>query len=100
LTNLAAFYCSTARYATAEPLFQRALAIAESSLGRENRLVGKILAEYAVLLRKTKRKNEAKLLETRAQAIRQSQAPEELGRHTVDVRDLGTSRIDRGTVKR
>jgi tetratricopeptide (TPR) repeat protein len=56
LTNLAAFYCSTGRYTPAEPMFRRALAIAENSLGPENRLVGKILAEYAVLLRKTKQK--------------------------------------------
>ena len=91
LNNLAAFYCSTGKYAAAEPLFLRALAIAESSLGPENRLVGRILAEYAVQLRKTKRKKEAKLLDTRAQAIRQSYATEDLGRHTVDFRDLLTS---------
>jgi hypothetical protein len=93
-------YCSTGAYAAAEPLFQRALAIAESSLGPENRLVGTVLAEYAVLLRKTKRKNEAKLLETRAQAIRQSHAPDDLERHTVDFRDLVSSPDDRGVARR
>jgi hypothetical protein len=91
LTNLAAFHCSTGGHAAAEPLFRRALAIAESSLGPENRLTGTILAEYAVLLRKTKRKNEAKVLEARAQAIRQGHAPGDLGRHTVHIHDLLTS---------
>jgi tetratricopeptide (TPR) repeat protein len=90
LTNLAAFHTTTGAYAKAEPLFHRALAIAENRLGPESRLVGKILAEYAVLLRKTKRKNEAKRLETRAEAIQQQHAPEDLGRHTIDVRDLLT----------
>lgn len=91
LMNLAAFYGSTGAHAKAEPLFQRALAIAERSLGPENRLVGKVLSEYAVLLRKTKRKSEAKVLETRAQAIRQSHTGQDLGRHTIDFRDLITS---------
>lgn len=98
LANLAAFYCSTAAYAKAEPLFQRALTIAESRLGPENRLVGKILSEYAILLRKTKRKNEAKVLETRANAIQQSHGPD-LGRHTVDFRDLSTPRPGRTSHK-
>ena len=100
LANLAAFYCSTGKHSTAEPLFRRALAIAESSLGPENRLVAKILSEYALLLRKTKRKDEAKVLETRSHAIRQSHAPEDLGRQTVDLRDLLTSRDDRRVDKR
>jgi tetratricopeptide (TPR) repeat protein len=90
LTNLAAFHSSAGRYALAEPLFQRALAVAQSSLGDQHRLVGNILLEYAVLLRKTKRKKEAKRFETRARAIQQSQAREELGRHTIDLRDLRT----------
>jgi tetratricopeptide (TPR) repeat protein len=88
LTNLAAFYTSTRSHAKAAPLFERALSIAETRLGSDNRLVGDITAEYAVALRKLKRKNEARLLEKRAQAIRQSHAPEQLGRHSVDFRDL------------
>jgi tetratricopeptide (TPR) repeat protein len=99
LTNLGAFYRSIREYAKAEPLLQRALTLAESNLGAENRLVGQILAEYALLLHKTKRKNEAKVLEIRAQAIRQGHAVDDLGRHTIDFRDLLTSpdarRIDK-----
>jgi tetratricopeptide (TPR) repeat protein len=92
LTNLAAFYTSTKQYVKAETLLKRAMMIAESRLGSESRLVGKILSEYAILLHRTKRKSQAKSLETRAEAIRQSHAPEELGRHTVDFRDLVTPR--------
>lgn len=95
LTNLAAFYCSKRAYAKAEPLFQSALSIAESSLGTGNRLVAIILFEYAALLRKTKRKNEAKVLETRAQTIRQSHTGDTLERHTVDFRDLLDSKSGR-----
>jgi tetratricopeptide (TPR) repeat protein len=95
LTNLAALYCSKRAYAKAEPLFQRALSIAGSSLGPENRLVAAILAEYAFLLRETNRKKEAKLFKTRAHAIWEDQAREQLGRHTIDVRDLHTSRHSR-----
>jgi tetratricopeptide (TPR) repeat protein len=100
LTNLGAFYRSIREYAKAEPLLQRALTLAESNLGAENRLVGQILAEYALLLRKTKRKNEAKVLEIRAQAIRQGHAVDDLGRHTIDFRDLLTSPDARGIDKR
>src|SRR5262249_21136268 len=88
LSNLAALYCVTGRHTKAEPLFQRALAIAETSLGAESRLAGQVSTEYAVLLRKTGRKAEAKALESRAQTIRRSHAAEDLGRHTIDFRDL------------
>jgi tetratricopeptide (TPR) repeat protein len=92
LNNLAAFYRSIRNYAKAEPLFQRALTIAERNLGSENRLVGTILTQYAQLLRKTKRKEEAKVLETRARAVRQGHTGQDLGRHTVDFRDLVASK--------
>jgi hypothetical protein len=57
-------------------------------LGPENPLVGRILAEYALLLRKTKRKAEAAALDGRARAIRESSAHEALGRYTVSATDL------------
>ena len=95
LTNLAAFYCAAGELGKSEPLFQRALSIAESSMGPENRLMAKILTEYAVLLRQSKRKGEASRLQRRAQAIRQNYARDDLGRHTVDIRDLQTFREDR-----
>jgi hypothetical protein len=51
-----------------------------------------ILTEYAELLRKTKRKSEAKPLAERARAIRESHAPQDLGRHTIDILDLAPAR--------
>jgi len=54
--------------------------------------VAKILAEYSVLLRKARRKTEARSLEKRAQTIRASYAYQDLARHTIDVSDLLTAR--------
>jgi hypothetical protein len=88
MTNLAALYCDIGRHANAEPRFQRALAIAERNLGTESRLTGEILAQYALLMRETGRKTEAKTMEGRAQAIQRRHAA--LGRHTINVRDLAT----------
>jgi hypothetical protein len=50
--------------------------------------MGRILAEYAVLLRKNKRKDEARALERRARSILENHAHENLTRHTVDIGDL------------
>jgi tetratricopeptide (TPR) repeat protein len=91
MTNLAALHRSAGAYAPAESLLRQALAAAESRLGPENRLVATILAEYAIVLRKTGRKREAEALRTRAQAIRQEQTPNGLGRHTIDFRDLAAA---------
>jgi hypothetical protein len=66
----------------------RALAIAQNSLGPENLLVAKILADYAVLLRKAKRKTEARQLERRAKAICDMHSADRLGDHTVAVNEL------------
>jgi hypothetical protein len=89
---LGSLYSAIGRYTNAEPLFLRAEAIAASNSGAESRLLGQVLAEYAVLLHKTGRRNESKALKSRAQAIRRSSAREDLGRHTVDFRDLIPSR--------
>jgi len=72
----------------AEPYFQRALAIAEKSLGQEHQLTGQILADYAVVLRKIKKKGQAKQLEKRAKAIADLTAAGVPGIHTIDVSDL------------
>ncbi len=58
------------RYAEAEPLFQRALAIDEKALGPEHPDVAQSLENYAALLRQTARADEAKRMEARAKAIR------------------------------
>ena len=74
LDNLAALYTVQAKYAEAEPLFRRALAIREKALGPERPEVAKTLDNYAELLRKTNREAEAAKLEARAKAIRAKHA--------------------------
>ncbi len=80
------------RYDEAEPLFQRAIAMAESTLGAEHPLVARTLAGYAGLLRATKRKSEAAQLEQRAKAIASRQGQESAaGALTIDYSDLRKS---------
>ena len=59
-----------ARYAEAEPLYQRALAILEKALGPEHPHLATGLENYAVLLRAIGRQEEAATMEARAQVIR------------------------------
>ncbi len=70
LNNLAGLYQDQGRYAEAEPLFQRSLAIAEKALGPEHPDVATSLENYAFLLREMGRDTEAEKLEERARAIR------------------------------
>ena len=70
LTNLAELYRAQGRYAEAEPLYQRALAIREKTLGPEHPNVATCLENYAFLLREMGRSEEAVPLESRARAIR------------------------------
>jgi len=69
LNNLAALYCSQGKYAEAEPLYKRSLQIREG-LDPNGPDVAQSLANYAVLLRKTKRVEQAKQMELRAKRIR------------------------------
>jgi len=68
--NLAYLYNAQGRYADAEPLYQRALAICEQRFGPNHPHVAVILAHYASLLRNMHRDTEAADLESRAAAIR------------------------------
>ena len=70
LVNLAGFYRTMGRHAEAEPLYGRALAMSEESLGLEHPTVAMVLENYAQSLRKTGRAVEADEMETRAKAIR------------------------------
>ena len=70
LNNLAFLYKIQGKYAEAEPLYKRALAIREKVLGREHPYIAQSLENYAALLRKTRRGNEAVTMEARAKAIR------------------------------
>ncbi len=63
-------YRAQGRYAEAEPLYQRPLAIFEKALGPEHPHVAMTLENYAALLRQTARANEAERMEARAKAIR------------------------------
>ncbi len=64
------------KYAVAEPLYKRALAIWEKALGPEHPDVATALENYAALLRKAGRGEEAAKLEARAKAIRAKHARE------------------------
>ena len=70
LNNLALLYDAQGKYAEAEPLHKRALAIWEKALGPDHPNVATSLRNYAALLRKTGRSDEAAALEMRAAAIR------------------------------
>jgi tetratricopeptide (TPR) repeat protein len=72
----------------AEPFYTRALAVAEKRLGSAHPLVGRILSCYAVVLRQTKRKANAKTVERHARAILQAQAREGFSHMVVHAGDL------------
>ncbi|MCZ6847497.1 MAG: tetratricopeptide repeat protein, partial [Alphaproteobacteria bacterium] len=76
LNNLAGLYGAQGKYAEAEPLHKRALAIYEKALGPEHPDVARVLKNYAALLRKTGRSGEATMMELRAKAIRAKHARE------------------------
>ncbi len=76
LNNLAVLYKTQGKYAQAEPLYKRAIAIDEKALRLDHPKVARTLENYAALLRKMKRDAEAKKLEARAQAIRAKHAQE------------------------
>ena len=70
LDTLASLYRDQDRYGEAEPLYQRALAIDEKALGPDHPTVAEDLENYAALLRKMSRLDEALALEVRARSIR------------------------------
>ena len=74
LNNLALLYNDQEKYAEAEPLYQRSLAIWEKALGPEHPSVALSLENYAALLREMGREDEAAKMEARAQAIRAKHA--------------------------
>ncbi len=70
LNDLALLYDNQSKYAEAEPLYKRALAIDEKALGPDHPSVAISLENYAALLRKTGRGDLATMMELRANAIR------------------------------
>ncbi len=71
---MASLYYLQGNYAEAEPLYKRALAILEKTLGSEHPRVATALKNYAALLRETGRSDEAAKMEARAKAIRAKHA--------------------------
>ncbi len=71
---VAGVYQAQGRYAEAEPLYKRSLAIRENTLGAEHPDVAESLENYSALLRETGRGSEAVKLEARARAIRAKRA--------------------------
>ncbi len=67
-------YDDQGRYAEAEPLYKRALAIVEKALGPEHPDLATSLENYAALLRKTGHATLATKMEARAKAIRAKHA--------------------------
>ncbi len=74
MSEVGLLYRLQGRYAKAEPLYKRSLAILEKALGAEHPNVAASLENYAALLRKTGRGTEASKLEARAKAIRAKRA--------------------------
>ena len=69
LNNLASLYRAQGRYAQAEPLYQRSLAIVDKALGPDHPHVAANLENMAVLYRKTGRDKAAEDLEQSAAEI-------------------------------
>jgi tetratricopeptide (TPR) repeat protein len=69
LGNLASVYLALHRYAEAEPLIRRALAVEERRAGSGHPAVAAVLADYLVLLRRLGRHAELAAVEGRLRAI-------------------------------
>jgi tetratricopeptide (TPR) repeat protein len=87
LVNIGSLHFRAHRLATAESIYQRAMAMAESSLGPEHPLIGQILFNYAVVLRGSRKRALADKFEKRGLAILRSSVASG-GAYTVDVSDL------------
>ena len=74
LNNLAACYHFQGQYAQAEPLYQRALNILQKSLPADHPNLATGMENYATLLEKLGRKEEAQQWHAKAEAARQLHA--------------------------
>ena len=72
LNILAGFYRTTGRHAEAEPLYERALAVAEERWGPDHPRVAMVLESYALQLGQTGRTAAAAQMAGRAAAIRRA----------------------------
>jgi tetratricopeptide (TPR) repeat protein len=69
LHNLAALCSARRRYEQAEPLYQESISIREELLGENHVELVPVLQNYALLLRKTHREDEAAEIEERITRI-------------------------------
>lgn len=74
LDKLANLYSDQRQYEQAQPLYQQALRILEKTLGPEHVALSDVLEDYATLLRRMKRTDEAGEVRKREQAIRMKYA--------------------------
>ena len=88
LDNLAAIYFEQQEFAKAEPLYRRAVAIQEETLGRDHPDLAASLSDYAILLKKTHRKKQGAQMETLARNILSRNPPDRMAQHTIDVREM------------
>jgi hypothetical protein len=75
--------------AHAEWYYRRAATLAAESVGLRHPLTGRILADYAAVLRQLGQKNEARALERRARDIFDASSSGSYDRHSLDVSELG-----------
>lgn len=71
-----------------QPFYARALSIAENKVGKDDPLVGTILAQYAVVLQRTGQDRLAKEFKRRAKRILQAASGSQPRRHTIDIADF------------
>jgi tetratricopeptide (TPR) repeat protein len=72
----------------AETFYTRALTLAENRLGANHPLVGRILSCYAVVLKRSKRKAQAAVMERRARAILQARPQNDFSHLLVDAGEI------------
>ncbi len=73
LHNLAAVYSAKGRWEQAEAHYKQALALREKSLGESHPDLVPILSNYALMLRRSKRDDDAAAIESRVKAILNAQ---------------------------
>jgi tetratricopeptide (TPR) repeat protein len=72
LANAGACYTQQAKYSQAEPMYRRALALLEQAKLAEKPEASYVMENYAVLLKKTNRQEEARTMLEKAAAIKRN----------------------------
>ena len=76
LAGLAEFYAIRGEYAKAEPLYQRLVAVLEKSRGAQSAELGEVMISFSCLLRKRGKKEEAQMMQERANAVLNKPVPD------------------------